>query len=633
MLETIDEAVDPLVVPPPPNESRPFALTGSRTRQSLQLMWRGMASFPRTYLLAVGTSALFGVATVAVSRAVGWATENVVVPAIDGGGVTPGRIATGGLIIVAAALALAFGVWGRRVWAGWGVVDIMASHRRRLAQTYLRLPMSWHRSHSTGTLLAHAAADAEAAVRVFNPLPFALGVIVMFLTAAVSLILMDPWLALAAFTMLPLMIAANAIFQRHMSPAVTKAQQLRGDLSDVAHESFEAALLVKSLGTADKEESRFDEITSRVQTANTRVGRVKAVFDPVIDFLPSFATLLVLLVGAWRVNVGGLGTGDVVSAAYLMILLSVPVRSFGWVLGELPPGLVGHGRLAGVIDNPAEVVPGDLTVPPGVAGFALDIEDLSFAIDGVEILADIDATIPAGTITAIVGPTGCGKTTLASLLDRLFDPTRGRILINGIDISHLKALDGVAYVSQQTFIFEDTVRGNVVLTDGEVNDSDVWEALRAAHVADVVENLPGGLDAKLGERGANLSGGQRQRIAIARALYHNPRLLILDDATSAVDPKIEMEILAGFGHSGHSGGDGPTVVLVAYRMSSISLASNVLHLENGRLIDQGTPAELLARDSGFREIATAYEEDAKRRTEAAELVGGVTGPADQGARP
>lgn len=657
--------------------SRPkhqFGLSGGRVRQSVQLLWRGMAEFPRTYFLAVSTSALFGAATVAVSRAVGWATDQVVVPAIGGelGALASTRITQAALLIVACALALAFGIWGRRIWAGWGQANLIASHRRKLAGAYIRLPVSWHRAHPTGALLAHASADADAATRVFNALPFALGVVVMFVVAAISLLLTDPWLALAAFVMLPIMIGANAVFSRHMSPAVTQAQLARARLADVAHESFDAALLVKSLGAAAQEETKFAAVASQLQADATRVGRIKAVFDPVIDFLPSFATLLVLLVGVWRVHAAGLAAGQVVSAAYLMMLLSVPVRSFGWVLSDLPPGIVGRNRLAAVIDDPAEIPAGHLAFPDSIGGITVTLDHVSldlppavstaalaaasFMADPVPpsdllgastlpdnvgadlpILRDISAVIAPGQITAVVGSTGAGKTTLVSLLARLFDPTSGRVLFDGVDLRDLASLPGVAYASQQPFIFEDTVRGNV--TFGERHDSRrlmrhvapvskprlaagrtlvepvetpdddaaVWAALRAARVDEVVAALPGGLDSELGERGANLSGGQRQRIAIARALYRQPRLLILDDATSAVDAQIEAEILAGLAATN------TTVVIVAYRMSSINTADSVLYLENGRLVAQGTPAELLHHSPGFRVLATAYESDAARR--------------------
>ena len=189
--------------------------------------------------------------------------------------------------------------------------------------------MSWHRSQPTGQLLAHASSDAEAATGVFNPLPFALGVAVMLVVATVQLFAVDAWLAVAALSVLPLVLAVNVVFQRRMTPAVTVSQQLRGEISDAAHASFEAGLLVKALGTAGREERRFDAVAQELRAANVRAGRVRAYFDPVIELLPSLGTLLVLGVGAWRASTGAVGTGEIVAAAYLLTMLAVPVRAFG----------------------------------------------------------------------------------------------------------------------------------------------------------------------------------------------------------------------------------------------------------------------------------------------------------------
>lgn len=605
-------------LPAEPRVRRPHGLTGSRVRRSLALMGRGLRDEPRTYVLAIGSSALFGALTVGVSSAIGTVTDEVVVPALAGDAAARDRIWLAGLVLAGIAVSLAASVAARRIFAGNGYAALQARHRTAVTRQYLRLPMSWHRAHPAGQLLSNASSDVEAATGVFNPLPFALGVVVMIGVSAVMLFRIDVWLACAALVVIPVAVAVNVVFQRYMSPAITRAQQLRAEVADVAHESFEAALLVTSLGTADREERRFAERTDTLRAANVRVGVVRAFFDPVIELLPSLGTLLVLGVGTVRLAAGGVQPGEIVTAAYLLTIMAVPVRAFGWVLGELPRGLVGYERISRVVDAGTGLVPGSRALT-GTGGLRVRFEGVGVDVRPggrpVTLLDGVDLDLAPGSTVAVVGSTGAGKTTLVSLLARLSDPTRGRVTLDGTDVRDVRQPDltaQVALVAQHAFVFEDTVRSNVTLADEGTgpDDAQVWDALRLARVDDVVERLPEGLDAPLGERGANLSGGQRQRLAIARALVRRPRLLVLDDATSAVDPRVEQQILAGLRDEGR---ERPTVVMVAYRMASVALADVVVHVGSGRVVDVGTHEELLARDPGYRELATAYAREAARR--------------------
>ena len=281
-----------------------YALPGGAVRRSFLLLGRGIRSQPRTFALAIGTSALWGLAFVGVGWLLGRLTDRVVVPALSGEPVGTGTILGAGALLLVLAVLTALTVAGRRVWAGMGALDVQAGHRRQVTQQYLRLPMSWHRAHPTGQLLSNANSDAESAGFVFMPLPFALGVVVMIIGATAAMFAADPVLGLIGMTVLPLVLVVNAVYRRWMTPAITQVQAERAAVSDVAHESFEAATIVKSLGTEQREEDRFATATRRLRDANIRVGKVRSVFDPVIDLLPALATLAVLVVGVHRIGSG-----------------------------------------------------------------------------------------------------------------------------------------------------------------------------------------------------------------------------------------------------------------------------------------------------------------------------------------
>ncbi|MFI7418295.1 ABC transporter ATP-binding protein [Nonomuraea sp. NPDC049684] len=579
-------------------------------RQGLRVLGVAIRTERAVFAMAALASAVYGGMTVASAWALGWATQNVVLPAFDQGRTSAGAMWTGALLIIGTALLKAIGVAGRRILAGVVQYRMQARSRRDVTKQYLRLPLSWHHRHPTGQLLSNASADAEAAWAPLAPLPMAVGVLVMLFTAAVAMLFTDLVLALVGFLIFPAIAVLNLIYQRRLSPLATRAQQLRAEVSEIAHESFDGALVIKTLGREELETDRFRRRAHELRDANIAVGRVRGLFDPMLEALPTIGVLAVLAVGALRLSTGSIDSGDLVQVAYLFTLLAFPIRALGWVLAELPRSVVGWQRVQAVLDAEGSMDYGD--TPVATSGPAeLKVAGVSYAYDQAEVLHDVTFDVPPGRTVALVGPTGSGKSTLVQLLVRLVDPDSGQVLLDGVDVRDLPygaIAASAALVPQQTFLFDDTVRGNVAL-GLDAADEDVRAALRLAQADGFVGRLGDGLDTRVGERGASLSGGQRQRIALARAVVRRPRLLILDDATSSVDPQVEAKILHGLRDTAHAS----TVVVVAYRMATIALADEVVYLDHGRVVDRGTHEELLVRCPGYRNLVTAYEREEAER--------------------
>ncbi|GAA1513939.1 ABC transporter ATP-binding protein [Kribbella lupini] len=594
---------------------------GSVTRRGFAVLRVAIAEEPWVFALSVLASMLYGAMTVADGWALGWATDHVIRPALERGDTTFGALASLVSLFLGIAVLRAIGVVGRRVGAGVMQFRLQATYRRRVTRQYLKLPLEWHHRHPTGQLLSNANADVESTWYPIAPLPMAVGVIAMLAFATAAMFAADVWLALVGCLVFPLVFVANVIFQRVLQPLATRAQELRADVSEVAHESFDGALVVKTLGREAAETERFTGPTTALRDANIAVNRARGAFDPVIEGLPRIGVLLVLLVGVGRVRSGAADAGDVVQVAFLFTLIGFPIRALGWVLGELPRSVVGWDRVQRVLTAEGGMEYGDQKLT-SIKAARLDVENLRFGyLPERDVLAGVDFTVQPGRTVAVVGPTGAGKSTLTTMLTRLVDPEEGAVRIDGVDLRTLardELAGSVALVAQTAFLFDDTVRGNITL-GGDFTDDDIWDALRIAQGEGFIRSLPDGLDTKVGERGTTLSGGQRQRIALARALVRRPRLLILDDATSAVDPQVEARILAGLRSAVQGGRSDTTVLVIAYRKATISLADEVLFLADGRIAAQGTHLELQEKSLAYRDLVDAYEKDAARREEEAEL--------------
>ena len=571
-------------------------------RRGFGVLWVAVKEEPRIFALSVVGSALFGAMTIAQAYVFGHVTRTVIEPSFRTGDTRTGTLVSAVLLVLGVATLKVVGILARRLGAGVMQYRLQATYRRRVTRRYLELPLEWHQQHPTGELLSNANSDVEAAWYPIAPFPFAVGVVFMLIAVIVLLFVTDPVLAIVGSVIFPAVAALTVVYARRMSPLMTRAQQLRGEVSTVAHESFDGALVVKTLGREGSETERFTATARELRDTLVQVGRVRGLFDPLMEALPVVGVLLVLVVGTSRVASGDLDSGTLVRVAYLFTLLAFPVRAIGWVLNELPRSVVGWDRIQRVLTAVGAQEHGS-TEPPSTGSTRLEATDVGFSYGDTPVLHDVALDVAAGRTVAVVGPTGSGKSTIAALLVRLVDPSSGAVLYDGTDVRDLVP-GGVARVSslapQTTFLFHDTVRGNVTL-GADLADEDVWAALRVAQADGFVAALAAGLDTVVGERGTTLSGGQRQRLALARAIARQPRLLVLDDATSSVDPTVEQRILTGLRKTAG------TVVVVAYRRATISLADEVVFVDGGRIIDRGTSEQLRERCAGYRDLVTAYD--------------------------
>ena len=574
-------------------------------RRGARLLTRYVKAHPIPFFISIVGAAIYAGAAVGTTIILGRITNNVIVPTFEIGRPTAKAVWMSGLALLLVGLLRASTIILRRYFAALLTFRTQRDWRRRLAHTYLSVPLKYHRETPTGELLAHADADIVASSEVINPLPFSIGVVTLVVFAIISLATVDWFLMLVAVVLFPLLAIINRMYTIRAEKPLGEVQERVGQVSRIAHESFDGVLVVKTLGREDEEVDRLEAAADRLRASRVGLGRIRAVFEPMIDALSNLGIIALLLIGSWQVSIGRLNTGDIVQAAALFGLLAFPMRVFGYFLQELPRAVVVSARLDKVVAAPHE--PGPATdAPPAVADGPLSVsfEDVSFRYgDDPPVLDGLSLTIAAGSIVALVGVTGSGKSTLCELIPRLVDPDGGTVLLDGVDIREFDPIavrSEVALVFQETFLFADSVRENVTLGD-PISDDELERAGSIAHASGFVHRLPEGWDTMVGERGVTLSGGQRQRLALTRALLRGPRVLILDDATSAVDPVIESAILRDLRTSLET-----TTLVVAHRVSTIELADEVVFLDGGRIVATGSHADLLASNPGYARLVHAY---------------------------
>jgi ATP-binding cassette, subfamily B, bacterial len=563
---------------------------------------------PRSFVIAVVASFGFAIASVAVSVALGRVTDRVLRPAFAGG-VSQGTVWLGVLAIMGLAALRSLSIMVRRYQSGVAGAAVSATLRRRVSDRYRDHSLGFHRATPTGELLAHMEADVEAAVDVYYPVPFAVGATLLALLALGSLVIADPYLAAIGLVALPTIVLMNRSFARRMESLAERTLQRLSEISVVAHESLDGALIVKTLGREAAEVARFGDRADDLRRARRDAGFLRAAYEPALVALPSLVVVLMLAVGSWRVSTESITLGRLVQVVTIFGLLAWPMRFIGWILSELPRAVTGYRRIERVLAQPVKVAPpqSPQLLPDGPLGVTLD--RVGYRVDSAHILDGISLDIRPNESIAIVGPTGMGKSTLAQLLVRLDDPSAGSVRVGGVDLRDADPASlrrATSIVFQESFLFATSVRENIALDSGATAD-EVERVAALVQADDFISALSDGYETIVGERGHTLSGGERQRIALARALVRHPRVLILDDATSAVDPAVEARILAALRAQIRA-----TLIVIAYRLSSIRLADRVVYMDGGGIRATGPHEVLMRAEPQYAAMIRAYERDNAR---------------------
>jgi ATP-binding cassette subfamily B protein len=492
----------------------------------------------------------------------------------------------------------------RRLVAGRVSLGVELDVRQALYGQLQRLELSFFDRQQTGQLMSRATVDLQA-VRFFlgYGLIFIGQSALSILLAGVAMFLLRPELAALALAPVPLVVVIARSYGRRSRPAVQEAQQRIAELTADAEENVSGVRVVKSFAQEPRQLDRFEHSVTRVFDQQMCATRIQARYGPMISFLPNLGLAAILLVGGREVINGTLTVGQFTAFyAYLLMLIS-PMRTLGYMLGAAQRATASGTRIFQILDRaPRMTAPQD--APPLPAGRGhVRLERVSLRFEGTpsEALSEIDLDVPAGRTVALVGAMGSGKTALVSLLPRLYDATSGTVSIDGADVRTVdpQALrHEIAIAGDDPFLFSSSVHDNIAYGRPDASREEVEAAARAAQAERFIRELPKGYDTLIGERGLTLSGGQRQRIGIARALLADPRILILDDATSSVDASTEASVKLAL----RAAMAGRTTFVIAHRLSTIALADEIVVLEAGRIAARGTHEQLLERSELYAEI-------------------------------
>ncbi len=492
----------------------------------------------------------------------------------------------------------------RRLVAGKVSLAVEFDLRQLFYAHLQRLELGFFDSQQTGQLMSRATVDLQS-IRFFlgYGLIFITQALLTITLASVVMIVIKPWLALIALAPAPLVVFTASRYNRVSRPALQEVQQRIAELTAEAEENISGIRIVKAFAREEYQLHRFRKAVTRVFDQSIYSTRLQAFFSPLIGLLPQVGVALVLLIGGREVIAGNLSLGNFAAFYIYLGMLAGPMRMLGVTMAMAQRAVASGNRMFEILDrDPAIESPPDAPALPEGGG-EVEMRGVTLRYDGAApALTDVDLHVEAGRTIALVGPSGSGKTSLVALIARLYDPSEGAVLVDGADVREVDVTSlrsEIAFVADDSFLFTASVAENIAYAHPEATREQVEAAARRAQADSFIRGLPDGYETRVGERGLTLSGGQRQRIAIARALLADPRILILDDATSSVDAQTEAAIKTGL----QEAMAGRTTFIIAHRLSTVSLADEVVAIDGGRIVDRGTHEELLERCGFYVEIA------------------------------